>query len=103
MKFCRSWGPVSALVTVVLWACTSNIYRDAEGVLKREFCVAIAGGLVLFVMGMAWGTAWARTAFWASIALLGSAVTLQMIDAGPQVRYQHYRLSFTPWQGAFVL
>lgn len=38
----------------------------------------------------AWRSRWRATVLWAGAALVGYAATLQLIDAGPTVRYQHY-------------
>ena len=36
-------------------------------------------------------TAWTRPALWAALAVAGQAASLRLIDAGPVVRYQHYK------------
>lgn len=46
--------------------------------------------------GFAWRSRWRATVLWAGTALVGYAATLQLIDAGPTVRYQHY-LSPSAW------
>jgi 4-amino-4-deoxy-L-arabinose transferase-like glycosyltransferase len=40
---------------------------------------------------------WKRFGFWLTVALIGQAVTLQLIDAGPSLHYQHYRLPGQLW------
>jgi len=40
---------------------------------------------------------------WLILALAGEAAALRLIDAGPLIHYQHYRLSFTPSWAAAVL
>lgn len=46
--------------------------------------------------GFAWRSRWRATVLWAGTALVGYAATLQLIAAGPTVRYQHY-LSPSAW------
>src|SRR5262245_50728713 len=38
-----------------------------------------------------WATRWAKFALWLGLAIAGQAAALQLIEAGPFVRYQHYR------------
>src|SRR5215471_17863815 len=40
---------------------------------------------------------------WLILALAGEVAALKMIDAGPLIHYQHYRLSLTPLWAAAVL
>src|SRR5215471_20654483 len=40
---------------------------------------------------------------WLILALAGEAAALRLIDAGPLIHYQHYRLSFSPTWAAAVL
>jgi hypothetical protein len=53
-------------------------------------CLPVAVGLALLVLGWAPGRL-QRFVFWLALALVGQAVALQMIEAGPTIRYQHYR------------
>lgn len=53
--------------------------------------IPIAAGLSLIVMTATFSTRWQRAAFWFSIAILGQAAALQLVNAGYQLRYQHYK------------
>jgi len=71
------------------WAFGTLSFRDAEGVLRSELCLALALAGTLILAGLA---KWLRaSAFWFALALGGQAVALQMIDAGTRLHYQHYK------------
>ncbi|HEX6125588.1 MAG TPA: glycosyltransferase family 39 protein [Pyrinomonadaceae bacterium] len=53
--------------------------------------VPITLGLGLVVLGVAAFSRWQKAAFWFTVLMVGQAVTFQLINAGPQLRYQHYK------------
>lgn len=61
---------------------------------------AVAAALVLFA---ARGTNYRTAAAWATLALLGQAASLQLIDAGSQIHYQHYRLGVELFHSPSIL
>ncbi|MCU0487455.1 MAG: glycosyltransferase family 39 protein [Anaerolineales bacterium] len=60
---------------------------------------AVVAALGLFV---ARGKDYRKAAAWAALALLGQAASLQLIDAGNQIHYQHYRLGGELFQAPAV-
>ena len=96
-----------AAVTVVAWAMRSPWLRDADGTLAGIVCLPIACGLSLILAATGIGTRYQQFLWWTAVALVGQAVTLQMIDAGPRIHYQHYEpigvlWSTRPWLLAWV-
>src|SRR5688572_1330996 len=81
----------SAGVAVFAWACSEPRFRDAEGFLAGTFCLPVAVALALLILG--WGVTGRFRGFacWCAVGLVGQAVALQMINAGPLIHYQHYR------------
>lgn len=79
-----------ALVSVA-WSVADPRFRDAEGFLKGTFCLPVAVGVALMILGLAITGPLKRCAFWFSLALAGQAVMLQIIDAGKAMKYQHAR------------
>ena len=73
-----------------VWAYVDPRFRDAEGLLAGTFCLLIAVGVALMILGCAVTGPFRKTAFWFGLALVGQAVALQMIDAGQLIHYQHY-------------
>lgn len=53
--------------------------------------VPLAIGAALIVSGLAIGSRWQKPAFWFSVAMVGQTLSLQLINAGYQLRYQHYK------------
>lgn len=51
----------------------------------------VAAGLGFVLTGTALASRWQKAAFWFSVAMVGQALSLQMINAGYQLRYQHYK------------
>lgn len=89
-------------VSLAIWALTASQFRDGEGFIRGGVCLPMSAAIALGLLGYALDKTWRVAASWASLALVGQAVTLQMIDAGQHMRYQHYRplgilLSSSPW------
>jgi hypothetical protein len=83
-----------------IWALVDSRFRDAEGFPTGEIVVPFALALGVLALGWAGTGRWAAAARWFALAAIGQAVALQMIDAGPLIHYQHYRLdssSSTVW------
>ncbi len=94
----------------IAWAHLDSRFRDAEGYPSGAYCLPIALGIALFFFGYSASRSWTRFAAWLALAIVGQAVSLQMIEAGQAIRYQHYsplpRLLesnvFGPWLLVFL-
>ncbi len=78
-------------LAVMFWALTSDAFRNQEKTLTGKFSLPLAIGCGLIFAGALAATKWRTFAAWAGLALLGQAVSLQMIDAGRLIHFQHYR------------
>lgn len=97
----RTRAPASLLVVRVLcwllaaaavgWALLDPRFRDNEGFLLGTACWPVAIGVALLLAGSAIPTTWRTSGALLSLALVGHASALQMIDAGPRLHYQHYQ------------
>lgn len=92
----------SAAVSLIVWAHIDSRFRNAEGYLSGRYCLPVAVALGLIILGCAVSRPWKKFAAWLTLALVGQAVALQMIDAGQLIRYQHYRpvhriIETAPW------
>ncbi|MCA9973916.1 MAG: hypothetical protein KC425_27075, partial [Anaerolineales bacterium] len=74
-----------------VWAFRGAAFRDAEGLATGLITFPLAAGLALGLAGLALGRRWQTFGLWLALALVGQAATLQLIAAGPALRYQHYR------------
>lgn len=81
----------SAGVVLLVWAFRDPRFRDAEGILTGAFCLPLSASIAFLVFGTAVGTSLRRSAFWFSLAIVGQAIALQLIEAGHPMRYQHYK------------
>lgn len=91
-----------AALALFVWAHLDSRFRDAEGFLQAGYCLPIATGVALIILGCAVSRPWSRFAAWLALAVVGQATALQMIDAGHLIHYQHYRqlphlLELSPW------
>ena len=77
-------------ISFFTWAHADPRFRDAEGFLSGGYCLPVVVGVAFIVVGAAVTGRMRRSAFWFSLALVGQAVALQLIEAGPFIRYQHY-------------
>jgi len=85
-------GICSLGISFLVWAFLDPRFRDAERFIKGSVCLPISTGLALLILGAVADSTWKRASLWFALALVGQAVQLQMIDAGPSVRYQHLKL-----------
>lgn len=74
-----------------LWPFFDPAFRDLENDLTGLLCLPVSVGLGCFVLASTMGTGWRRSAFWFALLLVGQAVSLQLANAGWQLRYQHYK------------
>jgi hypothetical protein len=82
---------LSGGIAVFIWAFLDRRFRSPDGELNGTMCLPIALGVAFAVLGLTIGGQLQKPAFWCALALVGQAVSLQMIDAGLHIRYQHYR------------
>ena len=78
-------------IAILLWGLGASSFRNLEGALLGSVCVPLAIGLSLLILGSSAGRPWWKAACWLTLMLTGQAATLQWIDAGPSVHYQHYK------------
>jgi 4-amino-4-deoxy-L-arabinose transferase-like glycosyltransferase len=88
----RTLSVVAALV-IAAGALAWPALRDAEGFLRAEAALPLSVAVAVALVGLAFGSAFARASRWSALALVGQAMALQLVHAGHTVAYQHYR----PW------
>lgn len=93
---------------ILFWAVTDARFRDYEGFPLGTICLPIVTGVSLLALAWAVGTTWKGFAAWISLALVGQAVALQLVDAGPLIHYQHLKpldvvLRELPWLVLFLV
>ncbi len=66
--------------------------RDPEGLLRGLSVLPGAAGIGLLLIGLA-PRDLVRSAWWLAASLIGAGAAVQLAEAGPAVRYQHY----LPW------
>jgi len=69
---------------VLVWVLVDPAFQD------RRY-LAIPAGISLLVLATAWLKNMIAFGGWVSLAVLGQAVALQLIVAGPYMRYQHFK------------
>ncbi len=89
------------------WALWDPRFRNSEGIPTGAICLPFSLAAAGVVLGLTWRTPWRKAALWFALALTGQAVSLQMIDAGTRLHYQHYHaltwiLAYQPWHLLFV-
>lgn len=77
-------------LAALVWALSSPQFRNVEGFPRGTILLPIAVGIALLGIAWAWRSAWRTFSFWFALGLVGQAVTLQLIDAGTAIHYQHY-------------
>lgn len=78
---------------VLAFACTYPSFRHPDSFPKPMLFVLITVAIALFVVGWCTGQTPGRSSLWLALALVGQVVSLQLIEAGPLDRYQHFEPS----------
>lgn len=76
----------------LVWAAYDPHFRDGEAAIKGMIFLPVSTALGLIILGSGLTRRWAAAAGWSSLALIGQAVALQMVNAGHGVNYQHFKL-----------
>ncbi len=74
-------------LTILLWL---PVFRNTEGFLDPSVCLLFSVSGALFILLLGWKTPMYRPAKWFALVILGQGISLQLIDAGPTIHYQHY-------------
>ena len=81
----------AAGIFAFVWPFFDPHFRDGENNFTGLLCLPIAVGIGVLVAALALGSEWQQTAFWFLLSIVGLAVSLQLVNAGWQLRYQHYK------------
>jgi len=84
------WLLGTATVLMLAWALVDPRFRDAENALRPQVGLAFAMAAALGAVALTWAGHLRKSGLWLAVAIVGQAVTLQLIRAGPIVAYQHY-------------
>ncbi len=89
----RAWQVLlwTLAAVVFVWAFADSRFRDPEGFPTGQICLPIAFGFALIALGWTAESRWRKFVCWFALLLLGQAVSLQLIEAGNLIRYQHYK------------
>ena len=79
-------------LVLLVWALADARFRDAEGALAGAIGLPLALALACFLLGWTVTGALRSFGFWLAAVVIGQAVSLQLVDAGPALHYQHLRL-----------
>ena len=81
----------AGLALIFLAATSDYFWNNDKTFLNAEFCLPLALSFALALIGSLINTRWSSFAGWSALALTGQAASLQMIDAGRLIHFQHYR------------
>jgi 4-amino-4-deoxy-L-arabinose transferase-like glycosyltransferase len=79
-----------AALGYLAWVFVSAHWRTSDGALVPAVVFPIACAAAACVLAITTGTAWQSAGRWLTVAIIGQAATLLMIDAGPRLHYQHF-------------
>lgn len=81
---------VGAGLLLILWASLGDTFKNNENVLTGKFCFPVSVGAALILFGTLFRTRLKNFGFWVSLGLIGQAASLQLIDAGRLIHFQHH-------------
>lgn len=84
--------PIAA-AAIAVWVIASPLVRNSHGAVSGAICLPLAVAFGVTLIGLSYSRPWAASARWMALLAAGFAATLQWVDAGPAIHYQHYR----PW------
>ena len=109
----RSQRPISSLllslililcgIALIIWSLVSANFRDPEGYLTGPVVFPISVGIALWITALLWARNLRNFVLWFSLAIISQAAALQLIEAGKEVRYQHYVPASQLLTSAYVL
>ena len=83
----RSVRVTGAILGVILaaWALWTPILRDTEGDLMPLSCLVVTFAFAILIAASLSNTAFSKAAIWFALFVVGQALYLQLIDAGPRI------------------
>lgn len=103
----QAWVTALAAPVFVLWAVLDPRFHDLEGYVDGRILLPLSLAIAAALLAWSSNRAWRVTGAWLALAIVGQATALQLIDAGPRIHYQHYRLGdivsgAEPWLSAVL-
>ncbi len=90
-KVLQSWTATVAASLLIIWAFVDQRFRDVEGFLDGVFMFPVSIAFACAVLAWSASKSWRISGAWMALAIAGQAATLQLIDAGPRLHYQHLK------------
>ena len=87
------FGSSIALLGIILLTMSwgDPLFRNEEGALIGSFALPLSVCVAFILSGLMICNGLNHFAFWFGLGLIGQAIALQLIEAGPGVGYQHYK------------
>src|SRR5690349_12610682 len=86
----RTFGLAAAFaILITAWL---SPYCRTENALNGRFIAGLAAAVAAMLASWTAHSSWARSGRWLALAAIGQSASLQLIDAGILIHYQHYRL-----------
>jgi len=84
---------LTLIITAGLVAATRlPLFQDTEGFLTSNYCLLISFAVAILLITFGWRTTLRQSTLWFALLTAGQGISLQLIDAGTRVHYQHYRI-----------
>lgn len=93
---------------LLIWGIGNPAFRNQEGIPLGKICLPAGVAVACWILAAAAGhSLWRSCGVWTALAVLGQAVSLQMMDAGNWIHFQHYHPAIKlvrnyPWHLGFL-
>ncbi len=77
-------------IGTLMVAVADPVFRDPEGHFGANVGIPLAIAIASCLVSIAWNGDYRRGSLWLGLLIVGQAATLQLIDAGRVIHYQHY-------------
>lgn len=89
----QAWTMAFTGPLLFVYAFVDSQFRDTEGYLDARFMLPVSIALACGVLAWSASKPWRYSGAWLSLAIVGQAAALQLIDAGSRIHYQHYKMA----------
>src|ERR1044071_2293653 len=90
-------------IALLIWGILNPSFHHSDGFPKTSFCFFLSAAAALCLLAWMVSKKWENFGIWMSLAIIGQAATLQTIDAGRRLHFQHYRPFDVPFPSLLIL
>ncbi|MDH5513908.1 MAG: hypothetical protein OEY45_01975 [Gammaproteobacteria bacterium] len=88
----QTWVTAFIVPLLCLWVVLDPRFLGADGFVDGSIMLPLSFAFAAGLLAWSANSSWRVSGAWLALALAGQAIALQLIDAGPRIHYQHFRV-----------